>query len=99
MIASEASISGTPQPQRQIVKGLWGWLMRMNWRRRARQMSRVDVDELRKRLVIINRQLQELPISSRVFKRRMELLRDRERCNTIIAAWEAYEVTDHTRNG
>ncbi len=52
-------------------------------------MTESDIEELRKRLIIVGRQLEELPDTSRVFKRRMELLRDRERCETIIAIWEA----------
>ncbi len=51
-------------------------------------MRESDIDELRKRLIIMNRQLGELPISSRVQKRRIELLQERERCEVMIHAWE-----------
>jgi len=54
-----------------------------------RRMTESDIDELRKRLVIITRQFDELPISSWMLKRRAELTRDRKRCEAIIAAWEA----------
>ena len=73
---------------RPVIGGLWGWLVRGRWRRAARRMTEAEIDELRKRIVIISRQLDGLPISSRVQARRMELLRDRERCQTIVAEWE-----------
>ena len=76
-------------PSRRWHKGLRGWWKRLAWRRASRKMTESDIEELRKRLIIVGRQLEELPDTSRVFKRRMELLRDRERCETIIAIWEA----------
>ena len=75
--------------RRQFVTGLVGWWKRLLWRRKARRMSEEEMGELYKRLVIINRQLSGLPSISTVFKRRMELLHDRERCQTMITEWEA----------
>ena len=72
-----------------VVTGLWGWFIRMRWRSSARRMSEPEIDELRKRIIIVERQLESMPVSSRVRSRRMELLRDRERCQTIVNEWEA----------
>jgi len=85
---TEATVPEADQSPHRVTTGLVGWWNRRTWRRAARGVAESEVDELRKRVVIINRQLDGLPDSSRVFKRRMELLRDRERCETIIAAWE-----------
>ena len=78
-----------PQRPRQVYRGLVGWWKRIVWRRATRRMNEGQINDLRKRLIIINRQLEELPVTSRAFKLRMELLRDRERCQTVIAMWEA----------
>ena len=80
--------AATSAPPRQIVGGVKGWVLRKLWKRRAKKIGEPDIDELRKRLIIMNRQLGEMPISSRIQKRRMELLRERERCEVIIAEWE-----------
>lgn len=85
---SETTPPEAPSSSRPIIGGLRGWLLHRLWRRTARRMREAEIDELRKRVVIITRQLDGLAISSRVMKRRMELLRDRERCLTIIAEWE-----------
>lgn len=51
-------------------------------------MKEAEIDALRKRIVILNSQLKQLPDSSRVKKRRLELLQDRERCEFTVATWE-----------
>ena len=91
---SAPDASSSPRP---VMGGLWGWWSRMLSRRATRRMTEPEIDDLRKRVVIIARQLDGLPISSRVAKRRMELLRDRERCLTIIAEWEERHVSGEPR--
>ena len=55
-------------------------------------MSEEQVGELRKMLIIIERQAAEMPISSKLHKRRMEILREQERLEYMIAQWEAVHV-------
>jgi hypothetical protein len=85
LISDTSASSSHEQP---VVTGVLGWFTRARWRRHGRRLDETGVDELRKYLIIINRQLEEMPISSRLHKRRMELLRDRERCRTMLSSWE-----------
>ena len=78
----------TDRVDSRILGGFIGWLKRAYWSRESRKFSEDDIAELRKRLIIIDRQLDEMPISRRIHTRRMELLTDRERCRTIIGSWE-----------
>jgi hypothetical protein len=78
----------TASGQARVARGVLGRWLGMWWRRTARRMREADVDELRKRVVILTRQLDGLPVTSSIRKRRIQLLRDRERCQTIIAEWE-----------
>jgi hypothetical protein len=73
---------------RAITSGLRGWWKRLQWKREARDLQELDIDGLRKRIVILDHQLELLPTSSSVHRRRMELLEERERCVIIIATWE-----------
>lgn len=86
-MGSEAGMAQTSRSLR-VLGGVWGRWVRWLWRRTARRMNESQIDELRKRNVIVTRQLDGLPFSSRVQKRRRELLRDRERCEALIAEWE-----------
>ena len=72
----------------QVVTGLWGWLCRSFWKRKGRRMSKDQIVDLRKMLVIVDRQATELPVSAKSNKRRMEILKDRERLGVMISAWE-----------
>lgn len=87
-MSSELNGSENPAPSTRTTRGVAGWIRRLVWRRNVRRMKESDIDLMRKRIIIITSQLQQLPDSSTVRKRRKELLRDRERCEYVIAEWE-----------
>ncbi|HOS65553.1 MAG TPA: hypothetical protein PK251_12445 [Candidatus Latescibacteria bacterium] len=87
-MSSESNNNENPAPSTRTTGGIAGWIRRLVWRRNARRMKESDIDLMRKRIIIITSQLQQLPDSSTVLRRRKELLRDRERCEFVIAEWE-----------
>jgi len=87
-MSGELNSSENPTPSARTTRGIAGWFRHLVWRRNARRMKESDIDLMRKRIIIITSQLQQLPDSSTVRKRRKELLRDRERCEYVIAEWE-----------
>ena len=87
MESSEPAASDRVRPA-SVVKGFLGWFLRGRWRRAGRRLAETDVLDLRKTLVIVERQLAGMPISTRLSKRRMELLKERERCGTMLESWE-----------
>jgi hypothetical protein len=87
MDQNDPASSGQTRPT-SVVKGLLGWFLRGKWRRAGRKLGDPDLSELRKTLVIVDRQLSGMPISTRLSQRRMELLKERERCRITLDAWE-----------
>ncbi len=87
-MSSESNKGENPAPSTRATRGIVGWVRRIVWRRNARGMKESDIDLMRRRIIIITSQLQQLPDSSTVLRRRKELLRDRERCEFVIAEWE-----------
>jgi hypothetical protein len=86
-------VVGTGSPpaweQRSVMTGFLGRLKQYLWKRKAQRMSEEDIGEVSKRLIIIKRQIDGMSVTSSLHKLRMELLIDRERCQVMIAAWEA----------
>jgi hypothetical protein len=75
--------------QKSVLTGVSGWVKQYLWKRKARRMSEEDITEVNKRLIILKRQIDSMPVTSRLHKLRMELLVDRERCQIMISAWES----------
>ncbi|HQK23807.1 MAG TPA: hypothetical protein PLM66_13040, partial [Candidatus Latescibacteria bacterium] len=73
-MSSESNNKENPAPStRTTAGGIAGWIRRLVWRRNARRMKESDIDLMRKRIIIITSQLQQLPDSSTVLRRRKEL--------------------------
>ena len=76
--------------QKPVVTGIAGWLKRMIWKRAAGKMSDEQVSEMRKHLIIVEKQLANMPVTSSLSRRRLELLIEQERCRIMITTWEQH---------